>query len=213
MTVHDDTCAWTKKANLRPELEVTGAVFYCTEHQAAMDTLMARISHMLVLPAGHGIINTALTQPKLPDDSDPPDLIDAMISFMKKWEGRDVPRTPTGIVAEQLQMSTIPMSVEQLAVRIVDALRDHLQPEPEETFQEYGVRWHGEDTTGIRLSETKLRSHEEAVRIGCTKIGQYGILQFTVERREHRSYPDGSTWSGPWTPAGGTIRPEHTAQP
>lgn len=73
----------------------------------------------------------------------------------------------------------------------------------DEETQEFGVLWHGEDPyanpdAGIRMHESRIGFLNRAVALGEEKIGQYGITHFTVEKRVHRSYPNGGSWSGPW---------------
>lgn len=223
---HDPHCAWGRAVTDRLGLEITGTIFYCPEHQAAMDKLLANLQGKMIrrevilgglpeagFPSLAVDLGPVIDPYTVPTEPEPLDALGATIEFIKKWQQRDVPRTPAGIVADQLRMSAIPMSVEMLAVRIVDALRYHLVADTDKTVWEYGVRWHGDDTGGIRMSETNLTSHDEALQVGTTRIGQYGIVQFTVEWREHRHYPDGSTWTSAWQPIGGTIRPDQAARP
>ena len=46
----------------------------------------------------------------------------------------------SGIVVDELRRIIGTMGVEQLAVRIVDALRDHLRPEPDEQTEQEASR-------------------------------------------------------------------------
>lgn len=41
----------------------------------------------------------------------------------------------------------------------------------------------------------------EARRTGEAMIGRYGIVRYTVHKRQHRRWVDGTDWSGPWTAA------------
>lgn len=69
---------------------------------------------------------------------------------------------------------------------------------------EFEVRWHGPgDGDGIRMDRRHIASRERADEIGPTKVGEYGITRWTVWRRLHRIYADGSSWTGPWTRSDG----------
>lgn len=88
------------------------------------------------------------------------------------------------------------------ARRVLAALAEagRLLPEVIEVRTEFGVRWHAGDSDGIRLDLDRIASPEQANEVGQQRIGEYGITRYTVERREHRLFADGSSWTGPWAP-------------
>ena len=225
MTEHDPICAGCRPPRIE-DLDPQTTVFYCTRHQKIMDQVLAGLEGIIAPlsarendpPRWTGIPDIGSWQSTAAAPLAPKrnlqDLIhmtaateqspiasgyalDMAIEFMKKWENRAVPTTPAAIVVDELHRAIVPIGAEHLAVRIVDALREHLLPDPERTRTEYEVHWHaGGD--GIVLDQAHLISEAEAHKIGATRIGQYGITRYTIHRREHRNYPDGSTWTSPW---------------
>lgn len=89
---------------------------------------------------------------------------------------------------------------EAVAERILDALAaaGRLLPEGAETRTEWAVWWLGPGG-GIRLSQEHLTSQVEAEQVAATRAGDYGIVRWELRYREHRDFPDGSCWSGPWS--------------
>lgn len=87
-----------------------------------------------------------------------------------------------------------------VAGAVLDALRaaGRLLPEGGETRTEWAVWWHAGDSDGVVLSERQFGWRDKAERRGQERIGQYGITRFTLQRREHRIFEDGSSWTGPW---------------
>jgi hypothetical protein len=72
-----------------------------------------------------------------------------------------------------------------------------LLPADVEQRVEWKVRWLTEGG-GIATSERHLISRGEAERLGPTRVGEYNIAGWSVHHRTHRSYTDGSSWTGPW---------------
>lgn len=87
-----------------------------------------------------------------------------------------------------------------VAQQVVDALRaaGRLLPDGGETRTEWEVRWHSGPDDGICMEERYHASRASAETVGPTRIGQYGITRYSIHRREHRIFEDGSSWSGPW---------------
>lgn len=224
MAANDPICAWCRPARVE-DLDPATTMFYCDEHQKKMDRLLANLQGIVIpQPAGGFPLQWPAADPAPTLNANPgpglpgliditadwdqpaaaPFALDMALDFIRKWEQRDVPRTPAAIVVEELRKTAIPIAVEHLAARIVDALRAHLLPEPEHTTHEYRVTWLT-DSGGICMTEDRIGSEQRAQQIGATKIGTLGIASYDVERCEHRRYPDGSTWIGPWQLVDGSV--------
>jgi hypothetical protein len=105
------------------------------------------------------------------------------------------------------------------ARRIVDLhnadLDGRLLPDGGRTRTEYEVRWHDDDGGGILMDERHFPSRAAAERRGPERIGEYGITRYSVHRRQHLIFEDGSSYSGPWVEAvdGGAGSVPTTASP
>jgi hypothetical protein len=86
-----------------------------------------------------------------------------------------------------------------IARYVVEALTaaGHLLPVESRDSVEWEVRWLTE-SGGISMGEQHLISRGEAERLGPSRVGEYNITGWSVHHRTHRSYADGSSWTGPW---------------
>jgi hypothetical protein len=93
---------------------------------------------------------------------------------------------------------------EALAVLRWLAGQGYLLPESAEVRMDWEAWCHAGEGDGIVLScEYSMPSRGQAEEWARQQIGRYGITRYTIVWREHRCFPDGSTWAGPWVPAGG----------
>lgn len=107
--------------------------------------------------------------------------------------------------ADHLALSgTLTFRVDEFPA-FADALTQYNErQEGGEERTEFQVRWHAShDDDGISLTERHIIDREEADRVGQTKVGIYDIVRWTVWRRLHRIYADGSSWTGPWSRSDG----------
>jgi hypothetical protein len=66
---------------------------------------------------------------------------------------------------------------------------------------EYEVLWHGDgDDNTILMSEAKIGYLSRALRRGPERVGEYGIIRFTVDYCVHVKFAEGSTWISGWQP-------------
>lgn len=86
------------------------------------------------------------------------------------------------------------------AAGFLDLIRGagRLLPWGGETRTEWKVLWHGDDGDSIRNYQHHVATREDADVLGAQKVGKYGITRYSVHRRDHRIFDDGSAWVGPW---------------
>lgn len=86
-----------------------------------------------------------------------------------------------------------------LAEQVVEAVRhaDRVLAGVARESVEWEVRWLA-DGGGIAMHEQHLISRSEAERLGPTRVGEYNITGWSAHHRTHRSFADGSSWTGPW---------------
>lgn len=71
---------------------------------------------------------------------------------------------------------------------------------------EYDVAWHSSDPYADRHAGTCMSHHgwigylHRAIAIAEVRVeaGQYGITHYTIYRREHRFYVNGTSWTSAW---------------
>lgn len=82
---------------------------------------------------------------------------------------------------------------------VLDALAaaGRLLPPDAEHREEWEVRWLS-DRGGICMHERHLISRASAEELGPARVGEYGITSYSVHRRTHRIFGDGSSFTGPW---------------
>lgn len=90
------------------------------------------------------------------------------------------------------------------AVAILRHLGPRLLPCTAEHREEWGVVWRG-IYGGVVLTDEAISSRLQAEIQGRRRVGTYDIASFTVRRREHRMFEDGSTLTGPWVEEDGSA--------
>lgn len=117
--------------------------------------------------------------------------------------------THGGLVADLLRIAAASHPGDDPTDRLRRIRRaDALAAEVEKTLaritdvrHEYMVLWHAsDDDDAISMTESQLPSLARALRVGPDKVGQYGIIRFTVQFAVHVRFDDDSTWISAWEP-------------
>lgn len=94
-------------------------------------------------------------------------------------------------------------AVQKVLVNLAEHDPAALLGEPDGVHHEYAVYWHdgepgADPNPGICDSGHYFSYVTAAMIAGERKLGQYGITWYTISTREHRTYPNGTEWSGAW---------------
>lgn len=77
------------------------------------------------------------------------------------------------------------------------ATTGRLLPVDAEHREEWAVHWLGE-RGGIAMVDAQLASRRQAEELGPQRVGMYNITGYSLHRRVHQRFADGSTLIGPW---------------
>jgi hypothetical protein len=223
----DPVCAWCHppSAPRASDLPV-GTMFFCPPHQKLVDKINASLEKVLLLPPGAagedftfkgllepGLIGNGIVTAPVEPQPEPP--VDAYESI-RRW-AELVATSPLDLSLEQailteLTCAVSPIAPVELTIRLARIARAHFwrNRKPFTTTTEYEVTWRSE-TGSVCASVDELSTLRRAEELGASRVGAGGIVRFTISRREHETYGDGSSFTGAWVPCGGSIPDDERA--